>query len=54
MERFQSCLWWEGNCGIDVKDYDEARVMPMVTVKGQVEELWLGLELLVWAVAQQG
>ena len=41
-------------CGIEVKDYEEALVMPMVTVEAQVEELWLGLELLVWAVVQQG
>ena len=39
---------------IDVKDYDAARMMPMVTVKGQVKESWLGLELLVWAVVQKG
>ena len=43
-----------GKCGIEVKDYDKARVMPMVTVKGQVQESWLGLELLVWAVVKQG
>ena len=45
---------WEGNCRIEVKDYDEARAMPMVTVKGQVQESWLGLELLVWAVVMKG
>ena len=37
-----------------MKDYNEARVIPMVTVNGQVHESWLGLELLVWAVAQKG
>ena len=40
--------------GIEVKDYVEARVMPMFTVKGQVQESWLGFELLVWAVVQKG
>ena len=41
-------------CAIEVKDYNEARVMPMVMEKGQVQESWLGLELLVWAVVQKG
>ena len=27
--------------------------MPMVTVKGQVEESWVELELHVWAVVQK-
>ena len=26
----------------------------MVTVKGQIEESWLGLELMVWAFVQKG
>ena len=43
-----------GNCGIEVKDYDEARVMPKVTVNGQVQDSRLGLELLDWAVVQNG
>ena len=35
-------------------DYDEAQVMPIVTVKGQAQESWLGLVFLVWAVVQKG
>ena len=35
-------------------DYDEAQVMPMLMVKEQVQESWLGLELQVWAVVQEG
>ena len=35
-----------------MKDYNEARVIPMVSVKGQVHESWLGIELLVWDVVQ--
>ena len=37
-----------------VKDYIEEWVMPMITVKVQVQHSWLGLELLVWAVVQKG
>ena len=36
-----------------VKDFDEAWVMSMVTLKGQEQESWLGLELLVWAAVQK-
>ena len=54
MERFRFCLCCEGKCGIEVNYYDEAGMMPMVTVKGQVQETWLWLELLVWAVVQKG
>ena len=39
---------------IEVKDYDELLVIPMVFVKGQVQHSWLELELLVWAVVQKG
>ena len=38
---------------IEIQDFNEARVMPMVTVKWQVHESWFGLELLVWAVVQK-
>ena len=53
IERFPFSLLWEGKCGIDVKDNNETRVMPMVTVKGLIQESWLGLELLLWAVVQK-
>ena len=38
----------EGKCGIKIKDYGEPWVMPMVAVKGQFHDSWLGLEFLVW------
>ena len=53
MEKFRVCLRWECKCGIKVKDYDEARVLLMVTVKAQDQKSWLGFELLGWAVVQK-
>ena len=40
--------------GTEVKDNDEARVMPMDKLKVQFLESWPGLELVVLAVVQKG
>ena len=39
---------------IEFQDNGDARVMPMVTVKGQVKASLLGLGLLVCSVLQKG
>ena len=39
---------------IEVQDNGDAWVMPVVTMKGQVKESWLGLGLLVCSVVQKG